>query len=207
MKFAFAFAFIDNNKLYLYDVSKMERHIKEKAKNEGDSVGFFVENTIVFSIELYKFEKAFENAFTKTLGVVGLMHLMYFILGAWEKCVDGEVAHIDFSAWTLNSLKEIQTALDNGELELANENTEIRVCEEVSNEEVTEVCPHCEYEITVNWSPETQGYEIFCPKCGRKMLLCDACMHAEDGGVTICDWTEKDGCFRNKPRKKGGQQK
>lgn len=206
MTFAFAFAFVDNNKLHLYDVSKMERHIKEKAKNVGEGVDFFVENAIVFSIELYKFEKAFENAFTKKLEEWALMRLMYFILGAWDKCATEDVACINLSAWTLNSLKEIQTALDNGELELANEDTEIRVCEKARNEEVTEVCPFCECEITVNWNPETRGYEIFCPNCGRKMLLCDACMHAEDGGITICDWTEKGGCFRNNPRKKGGKQ-
>lgn len=209
MKFAFdyALALLDDNKLCLYDISKMERQIKEKAKNGGESVDFFVENAIAFSIELYKFETAFKNAFTKKLEESGLMHLMYFILGAWDKHVTETGEYMLLSAWTMNSLKEIQTALYNGKLEFANEATEIRVCEEVSNEEITELCPFCDFEITVNWDPETQGYEIFCPNCGRKILLCDACMHAEDGGVVICDWTEKGGCFRNNPHKKGGKQK
>ena len=209
MKFAFdyAFALLDGNKLCLYDISKMERHIKEKARNGGESVDFFVENAIAFSIELYKFETAFKNAFTKRLEESGLVHLMYFILGAWDKSITETGEYMNLSVWTLNSLKEIQTALDNGKLEFANEGTEIRVCEKARNWEVTEVCPSCDFEVTVNWDTETQGYEIFCPNCGQKMLLCDACMHAEDGGVVICDWAANNGCFRNNPHKKRGKQK
>ena len=206
MQMQYAFFFLDDNKLNLYDVSKMERRIKGKAKSEGESVDFFVENAIVFSMEVYKFETALKNAFTKKLEESGLTHLMYFILGTWDKYVTERAEYTDLGVWTLKSLKEIQTALDNGELEFANEDTEIRVCEKARNYEVTEPCPFCDFEVTVNWNPENQGYEIFCPNCGRKILLCDACIHAEDGGITVCDWTEKTGCFRNNPHKKEEKQ-
>lgn len=49
--------------------------------------------------------------------------------------------------------------------------------------EVTEPCPHCDSEITVIWNPEEDGYQIHCPRCGEKMMLCSMCpMHDR------CDW-------------------
>lgn len=61
--------------------------------------------------------------------------------------------------------------------------------------EVTEVCPHCERENTLTWDPEEDGYTVYCPKCGNKMMLCDACRHAEDNPKGYCDWKES-GCWR-----------
>ena len=56
--------------------------------------------------------------------------------------------------------------------------------------EVTEFCPHCEREITLTWDVKEDGYQIYCPNCGKVMMLCSMC-DGTDGGV--CDWTEN-GC-------------
>lgn len=54
--------------------------------------------------------------------------------------------------------------------------------------EETEVCPHCEAEVTVVWDVEKQGYQTTCPNCGKKIMLCDACLNAEDNEYMRCDW-------------------
>ena len=53
--------------------------------------------------------------------------------------------------------------------------------------EVTECCPHCDREITVLWDVEQDGYQIFCPNCGKTIMLCSMCDREP------CDWTEN-GC-------------
>lgn len=63
--------------------------------------------------------------------------------------------------------------------------------------EVTEVCPHCDRENTLVWDYKNDGYEIHCPHCGEKILLCDACFHSDDNEGMKCDWHEGK-CFRNK---------
>lgn len=40
---------------------------------------------------------------------------------------------------------------------------------------ITEVCPHCENEITMQWSVEEFGYMAYCPVCGKQLMLCSAC--------------------------------
>lgn len=56
--------------------------------------------------------------------------------------------------------------------------------------EVTEYCPHCDREVTVQWDVNEDGYQIYCPNCGKIIMLCSMC-DARDGA--ICDWTKK-GC-------------
>ena len=51
--------------------------------------------------------------------------------------------------------------------------------------EVTEVCPHCESEITMQWDVYTYGYKAYCPHCGGRLMLCTAC-HDDNGGS--CDY-------------------
>lgn len=64
--------------------------------------------------------------------------------------------------------------------------------------EITEVCPHCDAEVNINWDVETQGYVARCPECGRCMMLCDECLHAEDNECQRCDWhTETGSTFRD----------
>ena len=46
--------------------------------------------------------------------------------------------------------------------------------------ECVEICPHCEQEITKKWDVEKNGYQITCPNCGKKIMLCDECLHSED---------------------------
>lgn len=61
---------------------------------------------------------------------------------------------------------------------------------------VTECCPHCDTESTLMWSVEEHGYEIYCPVCGQKIMLCSMCDHHND-----CDWTEEAGCKMKKEEK------
>lgn len=49
---------------------------------------------------------------------------------------------------------------------------------------VTEVCPDCGSENTMEWSVVNKGYQAFCPTCGFPMMLCSECMC--DSG--FCDW-------------------
>lgn len=61
---------------------------------------------------------------------------------------------------------------------------------------VTECCPHCDTESTLMWSVEEHGYEIYCPVCGQKIMLCSMCDHHND-----CDWTEEAWCKMKKEEK------
>lgn len=54
--------------------------------------------------------------------------------------------------------------------------------------EQTEVCPHCDSEVSLIWDVDTKGYQVFCPDCGNKIMLCDACLHADDNPDGFCDW-------------------
>lgn len=65
-----------------------------------------------------------------------------------------------------------------------------------------EMCPHCDNEITVEWDVEKDGYEVTCPECGRKIMLCDACSHAIDNCNRYCDWCDGN-CFRKSPNSVG----
>lgn len=61
---------------------------------------------------------------------------------------------------------------------------------------VTEVCAECERENTFVWDPGVDGYTTFCPACGKKMMLCDACRHSDDNECGFCDWSKENGCWR-----------
>ena len=65
--------------------------------------------------------------------------------------------------------------------------------------EEVEICPHCDNEITIQWNVEKDGYQISCPYCGNKIMLCDACKHSDDNPDMCCDWCEDYNCFR-KPK-------
>lgn len=67
--------------------------------------------------------------------------------------------------------------------------------------EVTEVCPHCEQEVTMVWDVETYGYHAYCPFCGKRLMLCDMCQHqnGEEQATGDCDYDSKtDTCRFNK---------
>lgn len=67
--------------------------------------------------------------------------------------------------------------------------------------EVVEVCPHCMSENVLLWDSEKDGFEVACKHCGEKIMLCDACLHAEDNKEEKCDWCQENGCFRKQKRK------
>ena len=73
------------------------------------------------------------------------------------------------------------------------------------NFEVTEVCPHCDREITLIWDVDNDGYRVFCPSCGEEIMLCDVCLHADDNLGGKCDFkADFDGnptCFRRREHK------
>lgn len=71
-----------------------------------------------------------------------------------------------------------------------------KTCEHI----VTEVCPHCEAEVEMRWNVAADGYKTFCPHCGKRLMLCDACQHPEDKCVENCDYnSETDTCRHNQP--------
>ncbi|MCM1237283.1 MAG: phage terminase large subunit family protein, partial [Ruminococcus flavefaciens] len=62
---------------------------------------------------------------------------------------------------------------------------------------VTEVCPHCENEVEMRWDTDTKGFRAFCPHCGKRLMLCDECMHTE--GCSACDYDARtDSCHHNR---------
>lgn len=62
--------------------------------------------------------------------------------------------------------------------------------------EVTEACPHCGAEITMTWDTDAQGFEVFCPSCGKRLMLCDECLHDESHNGS-CNYSSETGtCFR-----------
>lgn len=58
------------------------------------------------------------------------------------------------------------------------------------SEEVIELCPCCDREARIFMDAEKAGYKAFCPHCGKRLLLCDACQH--DGKADHCDKCNKE---------------
>ena len=57
--------------------------------------------------------------------------------------------------------------------------------------EAVEVCPWCGCEnVFSDCNVEESGYVATCWQCGKKIFLCDECMHAEDNPGMRCDWHE-----------------
>lgn len=68
--------------------------------------------------------------------------------------------------------------------------------------EYTEICPHCENEITLLFDVKKEGYKATCPICGGRLMLCDACQHRgpDDKYIGDCDYcTATDSCRFNPP--------
>ena len=67
---------------------------------------------------------------------------------------------------------------------------------------VSETCQHCGFDAELAWDTEAYGYNIFCPNCGKEMMLCEMCKHAQDNLKGYCDfrWINKEKtegiCFR-----------
>ncbi len=73
--------------------------------------------------------------------------------------------------------------------------------------EAIEPCPHCgEENVYPMWDVNIHGYIAICNYCGKEILLCDECIHAEDelnSNCMCCNWREtKYGgkCFRGETK-------
>lgn len=53
---------------------------------------------------------------------------------------------------------------------------------------VTEVCPSCLSEVTMQWDVGIYGYKAFCPFCGSRLMLCDECYHPNGDYTDDCDY-------------------
>ena len=54
-----------------------------------------------------------------------------------------------------------------------------------------ECCPYCENEIEIRWNINTDGFKAFCPVCGKRLMLCDACQHRYGEFHDDCDYNSK----------------
>nr|DAP18073.1 MAG TPA: zinc-ribbon domain protein [Caudoviricetes sp.] len=69
----------------------------------------------------------------------------------------------------------------------------------MNNYQITEMCPHCENEVTMNWDVEMYGYQAYCPYCGKRLMLCDECTHSDNDIAGGCDYdSSTDKCSRQK---------
>ena len=60
---------------------------------------------------------------------------------------------------------------------------------------VTEWCGNCENEVEIHgWDTDRDGFQAFCPHCGKPLMLCDECTHAPD--YRGCNWSDCAGCYR-----------
>ena len=52
-----------------------------------------------------------------------------------------------------------------------------------------EYCNVCNSEIELRWDINRDGFQAYCPVCGNKLMLCDACMHRHGDGCDDCNYT------------------
>lgn len=64
--------------------------------------------------------------------------------------------------------------------------------------EVIEVCPHCGHEnvwcVGCEACAKKLEYKARCTACGKTIMLCDECLHADDNPSQRCDFRTIDGC-------------
>lgn len=65
-----------------------------------------------------------------------------------------------------------------------------------------ECCSECGAENEIRWDINEDGFEAFCPHCGAKMMLCDACHHKYGECHDDCDWCEGCGCHMDNAHRK-----
>lgn len=56
---------------------------------------------------------------------------------------------------------------------------------------ITLSCSNCEYETDLEWDILNDGPEVFCPRCGRRELLCNACPLLSAGGCDMDNSTSE----------------
>lgn len=87
--------------------------------------------------------------------------------------------------------------------DLENDREEEEEEEEDDEFEAIEPCPHCgEENVYPMWDVNEKGFVAICRQCGKEIMLCDECIHHEDGlnkNSCGCDWHETEcggKCFR-----------
>ena len=56
---------------------------------------------------------------------------------------------------------------------------------------VSEWCQNCDTTITVEWNIKEKGIIIYCPSCGKKLVLCSMCEDIEECITTNCKYKKK----------------
>lgn len=69
-----------------------------------------------------------------------------------------------------------------------------------------EVCAECGAENEIRWNINKDGFEAYCPHCGAKMMLCDACYHKYGECHDDCDWCEGKGCHMDSAHRKANKE-
>lgn len=65
-----------------------------------------------------------------------------------------------------------------------------------------EYCNVCENEIELRWDINRDGFQAYCPVCGSRLMLCDACNHRHGEPCDDCDfgiWKDKELCRFRRP--------
>lgn len=64
-----------------------------------------------------------------------------------------------------------------------------------------ETCPNCQNEIELRWNINEYGFHAFCPVCGNRLMLCDACQHRFGEFHDDCDYNSShDACRFSRPK-------
>lgn len=64
----------------------------------------------------------------------------------------------------------------------------------VEDNDIVEQCPKCGNLVRLKWDVERDGYTIYCPYCGYRMMLCSMC-NVRDSGE--CGWNSETGKCKN----------
>ena len=91
-------------------------------------------------------------------------------------------------------------------------NTEIRYGEGYSLQdtvpiEIVEICPHCMEETVIAIEGWDGKFTQRCWNCKRKLMLCSECFFQREmidnpNSRRECDWTEENGCWREREERK-----
>ena len=69
----------------------------------------------------------------------------------------------------------------------SNVNDDEQFCRSATGYEV-EYCNVCEHEIELKWDINQDGFQAYCPVCGSRLMLCDACIHRYGDALNDCDY-------------------
>lgn len=118
--------------------------------------------------------------------------------GSWWDYLNDEMSDADFDP--------LDEALDKAIAALrAQQEVERNKALTLGKYEVTEMCPHCDNEITMIWDVQNSGHKAYCPVCGERLMLCDACQHSGLDGECVggCDYdSNADTCKYNRHKPK-----